>query len=98
MTRRTKVILAALCLPAALALGLAIRWTRPWESPGQRAVRICRECGLSVPDIEGLIKTMRSSPGSREEKLRALCATFPDRADAEPCVPCSEAVLDATCR
>ncbi len=95
MTNRTKVTLSVLCLPVALALGLALRWTRPWESPDQRAVRLCRQCGLADAKIEWLMDTMRDSPASREKKLEAFYATFPNRAVAEPCLPYAEAVLDA---
>jgi len=39
MTERSKVTLSSLFLTLALGLGLALGWTRPWESPDQRAVR-----------------------------------------------------------
>ncbi len=98
MTNRTTLTISALCLPVALALGMTFRSTRPWESPDQRAVRVCRQCGLADAKIECLIDTMRDSPASREKKLEAFYATFPKRAHAEPCLPCVEAVLDAAGR
>jgi hypothetical protein len=79
-------------------MGLALRWTRLWESPDERAVHLYRECGLAVPDIKLLIETMRGSAATHEEKLEAFYAIFPDRSTAEPCQPCAEAVLDAAAR
>ena len=48
--------------------------------------------------FERLIETMRSTPGTRIEKLEAFYVTVPDRADAEPCLPCAEAVRYAAGR
>ncbi len=36
--------------------------------------------------------------GVPQKKLEAFYATFRNRADAEPCIPCTEAVLDAARR
>jgi len=95
MTDRTKVTISALCLPVALGLGLAVRWTRSWDSPNQRAIRLCRECDLAAAETQGLVEAMRGAPATREVKLAEFYATFPDRAAAEPRKPCAEAVLDA---
>lgn len=59
---------------------------------------ICGDCGLSTKETEDLVSTMRAAQGSREELLRSFCATFQERADAEPCEPCALAVLEAAGR
>ena len=96
MTRRVKVALSAAMIPIALAVGLWLRWSRPWESPTLRAYRVCAECADFSPDeVDHQIATVRSAPGTRADKLRLFLVQFDDPADAEDCVPCTEAVLDA---
>ena len=88
----------AVCLLVAFEIAgtvYAIFWRRPWESDTQRAHRLCEGCGLGPGDVGGLIDNVRHSTLTREENLDLFYGTFEDQADAEACVPCAEAVLDA---
>ena len=96
MTRRTKVALSAAMIPIAVVAGRWLRWSRPWESPTQRAYRVCRQCSdLEPTEVDDQIIAVRLAPGTREDKLRLFREQFDDPADAEACEPCAEAVLDA---
>lgn len=94
MTKRSRTILAAALIPVAFCTGLWLRYTRPWESPIERAHRLCRECGLDDDEIDRLIDTKRHAGLMREQELDLFYTTFEDRADAELCKTCAEAVLD----
>ena len=99
MTRRVKTILSAALIPIAVAAGLCLRWSRPWESPTQRAYRLCRQCSdLGPAEVDDLVETVRMAPGTRADKLRLFVDQFDDEADATYCEPCTEAVLDAADR
>ena len=96
LKRPLATILSAALIPVAFALGLWLRCTRPWESPVERAYRVCRECAdLPQEEVDRLIETIRVSPGSREDKLDVFLRLFVDPADADVCEPRAEAVLDA---
>lgn len=71
-------------------------WGR-WESPKQRAYRICAECAdLTPPDVDGLIAAVRLSNRTREQNLELYHrGTFAALGDAADCEPCALAVLDA---
>jgi hypothetical protein len=87
---RKKIILSVILMVGA-ALVLNLRG----ESAARKAHRLCEDCGLTKSDTDGLIETMRGAPGSREALLESFFKTFPKRDDAEPCLPCANAVLDA---
>ena len=65
MARRTKTILAAAWIPVAFATGLWLRYAKPWETPAERAYRVCSECGLSTTEIAWLIGVMHEHPLAR---------------------------------
>ena len=62
------------------------------------AYRICDACGLDVAEIDQLIDDIRHSALTREENLDLFRDTFERREDAELCIDCAEAVLDAAGR
>ncbi len=68
---------------------------RPWESPIDRAYRLCGECGLPSSEVDWLIGVMRDNPKTRAEKLEDFRKLFNDSLDLEFCEPCAEGVLDA---
>jgi hypothetical protein len=94
MANRLKLIAAVVLVVIAIPAGRWVRHTRPWESAIQRAHRLCREGGLDDDEINRLIETKSDAGLTREQELDLLYATFEDRADAELCEPCAEAVLD----
>ena len=96
MTHRVKVVLSAVAIPIVLAAGLSPIFYRPFETPTQRAYRLCRQCAdLDPTEVDDQILTVRSAPGSRADKLRLFIVQYDDPPDAEDCAPCAEAVLDA---
>lgn len=97
MGNRTRLVFVALLVPLSLGAGLWLRFNRPWESPTERAFRICRECGLEDNEITSLIETKSRSTLTREREIELYRDTFngDDRdTDSELCMPCVEAVLD----
>ena len=82
-------------LPVLFAVSGWLILARPWESPTEWAYRLCIECGLTSDEVDWLIDAHRNSTLSREQSLELFYATFEDRADAELCEPCTQAVLDA---
>ncbi len=93
---KRSTILSALLIPAAFCAGLWLRWTRPWETPTQRAYWLCSECGLEVDQIDRLIDDMKHSTLARDQNLELFYGTFDDGdPDPELCKPCVDAVLDA---
>ena len=65
-----------------------------WESPKERAHRLCDGCGLSWAELENLIDDIRG-PSFRDTKLRHSRAAFDDPEQAEPWESCGEAQVDA---
>ena len=56
---------------------------------------MCAECADLEPDeVDELIATVRSAPGTRADKLRLFIGQFDDPRNAEYCEPCAKAVLD----
>ena len=95
MANRLKLIAAVVLVVIAIPGGRWVRHTRPWESPTERAHRLCRECGLDDDEIDRLIAEKRIAGQTREQELDLFYATFESGAIAELCEPCVEAVLDA---
>ncbi len=95
MARRVKLAVAVVRVVSAMPAGRWVRHTRPWESPIQRAHRLCRECGLDDDEVDRFIDTKRNAGLTREQELDLFYATFEDEADAELSEPCAVAVLDA---
>ncbi len=93
--RRIILALAIFAVVVAWPTGRWVRNARPWESPTQRAHRICQQCGLDPVVVDGLIETMRHSTLMREQSLGLFFSTFEEPAAGELCVPCAEAVLDS---
>ncbi len=73
--------------------------TAPWETPIDRAHRLCESCELESDDIDRLIGIMRESPEDRETLTRLWEQTYDDPEDLERarqlCGPCIDAILDA---
>ena len=91
--------LLAIMLALAVAVFVVRRFgARPQETPTDVAYRICGACGLDAAEVDKLIDDARRSTLSREENLQLFRATFEMREDAELCVGCAEAVLDAAGR
>ena len=65
---------------------------------GRRGLSNLRCVRLDLAEIDRLIDDMRHSTLSREENLDLFRDTFERREDAELCIGCAEAVLDATGR
>ena len=97
MTTRRRLTLAGVVVLVALGVTFRPRSERP-ATPTDVAYRICGACGLDVAEVDGLIDTMRHSMLSREENLDLFRDTFARREDAELCIGCAEAVLDAAGR
>ena len=72
--RTTKV--AALELLVAVAAGISLFGTRPWESATERAHRICAECGLSTDETDQLIDGVRHSTLTQDENLQLFYDMF----------------------
>ncbi len=94
MAKRSTKTVAGL-LPVMFAVSGWMFLARPWESPVDRAYRLCGECGLPSSEVDGLIGVMRENPKTRAEKLEEFRRLFDDPLDLEYCEPCAEAVLDA---
>ena len=63
------------------------------------AYRVCAECAdLEPAEVDRQNDTVRSAPGTREDKLLLFREQFDDPANAEACEPCTEAILDAADR
>ena len=96
MTRRVKVALSAVAIPFVLAAGLSPIFYRPFETPTQRACRLCRQCAdLEPAEVDEQIAAARLAPGTREDKLQLFIDQFDDPDDAKACTPCTEAILYA---
>ena len=54
---------------------------RPWESPIDRAYRLCGECGLPSSEVDGLLGIMRENPTTRADKLEEFRKLFDDPLD-----------------
>lgn len=67
----------------------------PFSTPTDVAYRICEDCGLVRSEIDQLIDDMQHGTLSREASLELFRRTLERREDAELCVDCAEAVLDA---
>ncbi len=91
--RSTKAVVGMLSVLFAVSGWLFL--TRPWESPTERAYRVCSGCGLSNTEVAWLIGVMRESPKIRAELLEDFRVWFADPGDLTWCEPCAEAVLDA---
>ena len=91
MSRKTIIVMLTL---VALGVVFSPRPERP-ETPTDVAYRICEACGLARSEIDRLIDDMLHSTLTREENLQLFRATFEMREDAELCIDCAEAVLDA---
>ena len=72
-----------------------IVFARPFESPRDKALRLCGECGLDPAEIDGLIDDMRHSTLTRAENLALFRAQYERAADADFCQDCAVEVLDA---
>ena len=91
--RSTKTAGAMLPVMAAIAGWLIL--ARPWETPTERAYRVCGGCGLTTTEIAWLIGVMHEHPKTRQELLEDFRVRFDDPEDLAFCEPCAEAVLDA---
>lgn len=99
MTHRVRIALSAAMIPVALIVGLNTLFYKPFESPTQRAYRLCRQCSdLEPAEVDDQILTVRLAPGTREDKLRLFIDQFDNPDDAMACTPCTEAILDAADR
>ncbi len=95
MSRRRIKLFAVLAL--VIIAWPAGRWvkSRPWESPIKRAYRVCGDCGLAPDEIGNLIVGLSGTTVTREQALALYRATFEEPEDAELCLPCAEAVVEA---
>ncbi len=94
MGGRTHQDLACLFL-LTFGVGVWIVLARPFESPRDKALRLCGECGLDVAEIDGLIDDMLHSTLTRDEIMALFRARYERPADADFCKDCAVAVLDA---
>ncbi len=96
MARRIKFAAAVGLVVIAIPAGRWMRHTRPWETPTERAHRLCDTCGLDDDQIDQLMDEFGDPTLSREQALALFLDSFENPAAAEPCMPCVEAVMDAT--
>ncbi len=94
MGKRFRQALACLFL-LTFGVGVWVVFARPFESPRDKALRLCGECGLDVDEIDWLIDTMRHSTLTRAENLSLFRAQYEREADADFCEDCAVAVMDA---
>ena len=86
-----------------MAIAFGIGWALDFRSPESgrdRAVRFCKDCGLTATDVDRLIDDI-SAVGATAEQARALWeATYSDPAELEAareaCGDCVEAVVGAS--
>ncbi len=84
---------AAACLfLLAFGVGVWLVLARPSESPRDKALRLCGECGLDVAEIDGLIDDMLHSTLTRDENLTLFRAQFEREAEADYC---ADSAVDA---
>ena len=90
----TKLIAAIVFVLIAVPFG---RWvtSRPLEASMARAYQVCGECGLAPDETERLIAGLEETTLTREQALALYRATFEEPNDAELCLPCAEAVVEA---
>jgi hypothetical protein len=74
--------------------GLYSDWFAP--SPLDVAYAECEPCELSKAEVDTLIDDVRRSTLTREQNRGLFIATYADKMDAEDCLPCADAVLDAS--
>ncbi len=86
---------AACLLLLTFGVSVWIVLARPFESPRDKALRLCGECGLEAAEIDWLIDTMRHSTLTRAENLALFRAQYERPADAGSCEDCAFAVMDA---
>ncbi len=89
--------MAGVALLVALGVAFSPRSERS-ETPTDVAYRICEDCGLARSEVDQLIDDARHSTLTRDGLLRLFRDTFERREDAEVCIGCAEAVLDAAGR
>lgn len=65
-----------------------------WESPKERAHRLCNGCGLSWAELENLIDDLRG-PESRDTKMRLFRKAFDDPEQADGWLSCGVALIVA---
>ena len=92
--RRSAKAVACLSL-LMFGVGVWLVLARPFESPRDRALRLCGECGLDAAEIDGLIHSSRHTTLTREESLALFREQYKRAADADLCEDCAVAVLDA---
>ena len=94
MARRIPQALACLFLQT-FAVGVWIVLARPFESPRDKALRMCSGCGLDVDEVDGLIDGARHTTLTRAENLALFRKQYEREAEADYCQDCAVAVLDA---
>ena len=94
MAKRITQALACLFL-LTFGVGVWIVFARPFESPRDKAQRLCGGCGLDVAEIDQLIDDVQHSTLSRAENLALFRAQYERPADADSCQDCAVAVLDS---
>lgn len=93
--RSAATVVSVLSALGLLVFCLSSESGRP-PTPTDVAYRICGACGLDIAEVDQLIDDMRHSTLSREQNLDLFRDTFEQREDAEFCIDCAQAVLDAT--
>ena len=94
MDRRSLKAVACLFL-LTFGVGVWLVLARPFESPRDRAHRLCGECGLDVDEIDWLIDSSRHTALTRAENLVLFRAQYERPADTDSCQDCAVAVMDA---
>ncbi len=94
MAKRMAQSVACLFL-LAFGVGVWIVFARPFESPRDKALRLCGECGLDVAEIDWLIDGSRHTTLTRAENLALFRAQYERAADTDFCQDCAVAVMDA---
>ncbi len=86
MRQRLKLVAAAATVPLGLGLGLWLRFERPWESPTERAVRLCVECGHEEDGVFQMIGNVQLRERTREGEIAAFRDLFDNPAEADLCM------------
>ena len=81
-----------------IVVGIGKGWyyNRYRMSPLEFAYATCLPCELTHAEVDDLIDDARHSTLTRAKNRDLFIATFVDRADAEECLPCVDAILDVS--
>ena len=95
MTKKSASLAASILLVlVAWPAGRYLK-SKPWDSLIKRAYRACAECGLSPDTVGKLITELEHTTLTHDQAVELFRETFDKPENAELCLPCAEAVVEA---